>query len=610
MHMKRLLFIALAWLTSVGMWGDVKVTASAPEAVVVGEDFRLSYTINSQDVSDFKAPDLSAFEVLSGPNRSSYNSVQIINGKASHSASVTMTYILCGVKEGTCTLAPATVKVGGKEYKSNALTIRVLPSGRSGSGGATSPSTSSPNRQATAGSGKDLFMTVSASKKRVFEQEAVLLTYKVFSQVDLRQLAGDMPDLDGFHTQEIPLPQEKSMKLEHHNGQNYRTVIWKQYVLFPQKTGKLTVPSIKFEGLVLVQDRSIDPFDAFFGGQSVMSEVKRTIVAPSVTIDVDPLPSRPANFSGAVGKFNVSASLSPKQLNANDAVTLRVVVSGQGNMKLITAPNVNFPKDFETYDAKVTDKTSVGASGTSGNKVFDFIAVPRHAGQYEIPPVEFCYFDPDARSYKTVTTEGFQVDVAKGKGGSAVQSDYTAKEDLKLLGTDVRYIKTGDVSLRKRNTFYFATAAYGLSFAIPFLLFIGLVFVFRKQAMENANVAKQRGKKANKVAAKRLKNARQLLHGGQKESFYDEVLKALWGYVGDKLTIAVADLNKDNVQGALRERGVDEDTINAFIQLLNECEFARFAPGDANATMDKVFASAEAVIGRIEGTIKRSKGNK
>lgn len=606
--MKRILFILLTWFAFIGVWADVKVTAEAPEAVVVGEEFRLSFTINSQQISDFKAPDLSAFEVLIGPNSSSFNSIQIINGKTSHVSTVTITYILQAAKEGTFTLGPASVTVDGKTLRSNSLKIRVLPSGRSSQGNTSRQNSSVSDNQSTGG--KDLFMTVSASKKRVFEQEAVLLTYKVFSQVDLRQLAGDMADMDGFHTQEIPLPQEKSMKLEHHNGQNYRTVIWKQYVLFPQKTGKLTVPSIKFEGLVLVQNRNIDPFDAFFGGQSVMSEVKRTIVAPSVTIDVEALPARPANFSGAVGKYNVSASLSPRQLKTNDAITLRVVVSGQGNMKLITAPTVKFPKDFETYDAKVTDKTTVGVSGTSGNKVFDYIAVPRHAGKYEIPPVEFCYFDTDSRSYKTVTTESFQVDVAKGKEGTSEHSYYTDKEELKLLGTDVRYIKTGDPTLRKRNTFFYGTSSYILCYAIPFLLFVMLVIIFRKQAIENANVAKRRGKKANKVAAKRLKNARTLLRGNQRDAFYDEILKALWGYVSDKLTIAVADLNKDNVQDALRNRGVDDSTVNAFIQLLNEGEFARFAPGDANATMDKIFVSAEEIIGTLENAIKPIKGNK
>lgn len=600
--MKKLLFLILTWFAFIGVWADVKVTAEAPEAVVVGEEFRLSFIVNSQDVSNFKAPDLSAFEVLMGPSSSSFNSIQIINGKTSRISTVTITYILHARKEGMFTLAPASVTIEGKNYRSNSIKINVLPSGGSSRGSGSRQNNSMSGNSSS--SGKDLFITVSASKKRVFEQEAVLLTYKVFSQVDLRQLAGDMPDMDGFHTQEIPLPQEKSMKLEHHNGQNYRTVIWKQYVLFPQKTGKLTVPSINFEGLVLVQNRDVDMFDAFFGGQSVMSEVKRTIVAPSITIDVEALPERPANFSGAVGKYNVSASLSPQQLKTNDAITLRVVVSGQGNMKLITAPNVKFPKDFETYDAKVTDKTTIGVSGASGNKVFDYIAVPRHAGKYEIPPVEFCYFDTDTRSYKTVKTDGFQVDVAKGKESSSAHGDYTDKEDLKLLGTDIRYIKTGNITLQQKDKFFHGTTSYLLCFIVPFLLFVVLVFIFRKQAIENANVAKRRGKKANKVAVKRLKNARALLRANQKEAFYDEILKALWGYVSDKLTIAVVDLNKDNVQDALRNRGVDEATITAFIQLLNEGEFARFAPGDTNATMDKVFASAEEIIGRMESVIK------
>ena len=523
-------YIVLFWLCCLcaGMRAAVQVTASAPDVVEEGEQFRLSFTVNTQDVSDFRWAEPEGFSIDMGPSRSSQSSFQMINGKTSQSSSITYTYILSALKEGTYTLPVATATVGGKQYQSKALSIKVLPGSGAGTQG-NRPGGGRHERMQTqdAGAkitGKDLFVTVTADKQRLYEQEAVVLTYKVYSLVNLSQLAGGMPDLEGFHTQEIPLPQQKSLKMETHNGRTYGTVVWRQYVLFPQRSGKLTIPSIKFEGIVVQQNRNIDPIDAFFNGGSAMVEVKKTIVAPALTLQVDPLPSpRPENFSGAVGKFNISASLTPSEVKANDALTLRVTVSGNGNMKLMKAPTVDFPKDFETYDAKITDQTKVGQNGVSGNKVFDYLAVPRHAGKYTVPAVEFCYFDTAEKAYKTVKTESFEVNVAKGKGGGG-SVNYTNKEDVELLASDIRYIHQGNVQLQQKGEAYYGTAAYVWSYLIPLLVAIVLVIVFRKQAMENANVARMRNKKANKVAAKRLKQAAMLLKTNKPAEFYDEVL--------------------------------------------------------------------------------------
>ena len=604
-------YIALLWLCclTVGIRAAVQIKAAAPDVVEEGEQFRLSFTVNTQDVSNFHLPTLKGFSVDMGPSRSSQSSFQMINGKTSQSSSVTYTYILSALKAGTYTIPAATATVNGKQYRSNTVSIEVVP----GSGGGAQ------SRQQGSGqhgrmqmqdagakiTGKDLFITVTADKQRLYEQEAVVLTYKVYSLVNLSQLAGGMPDLEGFHTQEIELPQQKSLKMEEHNGRRYGTVVWRQYVLFPQRSGKMTIPSIKFEGIVVQQNRNIDPIDAFFNGGSTMVEVKKTIVAPSLTLQVDPLPSpRPANFSGAVGKFNISASLTPSELKTNDALTLRVTVSGSGNMKLMKTPVVKFPKDFETYDAKITDQTKVGRGGVSGNKIFDYLAVPRHPGKYTVPPVEFCYFDTDAKAYKTVKTESFDLSVAKGKGGSS-GGNHTNKEDVELLASDIRYIHRGEVRLQQKGESYFATAAYWWSYAIPLLAFIVLVVVFRKQAMENANVAKMRNKKANKAAAKRLKQAAALLKANKPAEFYDEVLKALWGYVGDKLNLPAAELNKENVSEKLQAKGADTSIVQQLVETMNDCEFARYAPGDPSQTMDKIYAAATEAINKMESSIKR-----
>lgn len=611
MVMKKYLILFVMLVSFVAAQADVKVTASAPDVVVAGDQFRLSYKVNTQDISDFQAPSINGFDVLIGPSRSSQSSFQMINGKTSQSSSVTFTYVLCARKAGNFTINGATVTSGGKKYKSNSVRIEVLPAGKGSQGNSRSQGGDDDDTRMhtqDAGeriTGKDLFIAVTASKKRVYEQEAILLTYKVYSLVSLSQLIGDMPDLDGFHTQEIDLPKQKSLKMEHHNGRNYGTVVWRQYLLFPQRSGKLTIPSIKFQAVVVQQNRSIDPFDAFFGGGSTMTEVQKTIVAPALTIQVDALPSpRPANFSGAVGKFTMTSSLTPKDVKSNDALTLRLTVEGKGNMKLMKAPAVNFPKDFETYDVKTTDETKTGSGGVGGRMIFDYLAVPRHPGDYTIPTAEFCYFDPDAKEYKVLKSDTYPIKVGKGKN-SGRGSDYTNKEDVKLLASDVRYIHQDNVTLRQPGEVYFGTLAWWLSYIIPLVIFIILVVVFRQKAIENANVAKLRNKKAGKAATKRLKKAGILLKAGEPSAFYEEVLKALWGYMGDKLNISVAELNKENVSEKLKARQVPEELISAFIDALNACEFARYAPGDPAQTMDKIYKEAADVLNKMEGAIKR-----
>lgn len=614
--MKKYLFIFILSLLASPIRADVQLKASAPSEVEAGEQFQLRFTVNTQDVTDFNFSGLNDFNIDYGPSRSSQSSFQMVNGKTSQSSSVTYTYTMRAQKEGTFTIPAATVTVGGKQYKSNTLTIKVFPAdpnAQQGNKNKQNQNSGQTNRMRTqdAGdqiTGKDLFITVTADKQRIYEQEAVVLTYKVYSLVNLSQLSGEMPDLEGFHTQEIELPQQKSLKMEMHNGRKYGTCVWRQYVLFPQRSGKLTVPAIKFEALVLQQNRNLDPFDAFFNGSSAIIEVKKTITAPSLTIDVTPLPTpKPDNFSGAVGKFNISSSLTPTEgLKANDALTLRVTVSGSGNMKLMKAPQPAFPTDFETYDAKITDKTKIGVHGVTGNKVYDFIAVPRHAGKFSIPPVEFCYFDTSSKSYKTITTDSYNIDVAKGQGGSSNGTVYTSKEDVELLASDIRYIRQGETKLRARGEAYYATPAYWLSYLIPFIVCALILFIFRKRAIENANVAKMRNKKASKVAAKRLKRAAQLLKANKPAEFYDETLKALWGYVGDKLNIPASELNKDNVSDKLRAKSLDESVIAQLINVMNDCEFARFAPGDPTQTMDKIYADATDVINKMQKQYKNN----
>ena len=591
------------------------LTASAPSQVSVGEQFRLSYTINTQNVSEFRAGNIpEELEVLIGPNRSVQSSYQMINGHTSSSSSITYTYIVVATKNGSYTIPAAHATVDGKTVASNTLTIKVTGNSRSQTNGGSAQRQRDDEgpEMRDAGSrisGSDLFIKVSANKKRVYEQEPILLTYKVYTLVSLTQLEGKMPDLKGFHTQEVDLPQQKSFKVETFNGRPYRTVTWSQYVMFPQITGKLQIPSITFNGIVVQQNRNIDPFEAFFNGGSGYVEVKKQIQAPGIEIQVDPLPSRPANFSGGVGRFSISAQLDKTSVKANDPVKMRVVISGVGNLKLIKQPEVNFPKDFDKYDAKITDKTKLTSNGLEGSMIYDILAVPRHQGKYEIPPVEFTFYNTVNHKYETVKTQGFSLDVAKGSGSGSV-STFDGQEDLQMLNKDIRHIKTGSTDLNSTNDFFFGSTSYWLSLIVLALIFISLFVIFRQRAIENSNITKQRAGKANKVATKRLKKASKLMSENKSVEFYDEVLRALWGYVGDKLNIPVEQLSHDNISQRLSERNVDEETINQFIGALDECEFERYAPGDPKGNMNKVYEKAMTAIEKIEGTMKKGKSKK
>lgn len=608
--MRKIIFLLFTILSAwqVKAADKVRFVAEAADVVVSGDQVRLVFTVNSQDIKDFRAPSIKGFDVLMGPSRSQQSSIQIINGKRTSNSSTAFTYILLAGNPGTYTIPAASVEVNGEKVFSNAISIKVLPqdqtSGNSGNNGGGSASSSRSQAAGSRISANDLFITATASKTTVHEQEAILLTYKVYTVVNLRQLYGKMPDLKGFHTQEVELPQQKTFTLEHYKGRNYNTTVWSQYVLFPQQTGKLEIPSITFDGVVAQQTISDDPFDAFFNGGGYV-EVKKKITTPKVVINVQPLSAKPAGFSGAVGEFKLASSINATDVKTNDAVTIKLTLSGTGNMKLIGTPEVKFPQDFEIYDPKVTDDYKLTNSGLTGTKTFEYLAIPRHAGNFTIPAIEFTYFDLKSNSYKTLKTEAYNLKVAKGQGNAdQVISDFTNKESVKMLGKDIRFIKLGDSSLRPKGDFFFGTVGYYLCYLIPLLLFVVFAVIYRQKALENANVAKVKTKKANKVATRRMKLAGKLLAENKKNEFYDEVLKALWGYISDKLSIPVSQLSKDNIEAELTNYGVQEALIAEFIGVLNECEYARYAPGNENEAMDKVYSASVEVISKMENSIK------
>mgnify|MGYP002724242363 FL=1 len=585
------------------------ISVSAPSHVAAGENFRVAYTINTSDVEEFRMGGVQdGLEVIAGPYTSSQSSYQMINGHTSSSSSVTITYTLYAAKNGSFTIGASHAVVGGKRLSSRPVKIQVSGHAQRTNGAPNMHGQDSYDqpRMRSAGSaisGSDLFIKVSASKKRVHEQEPILLTYKVYTQVDLTQLEGKMPDLKGFHTQEVPLPQQKTFHTETVNGRPYKCVTWSQYVMYPQMTGRLEIPSITFKGIVVQQNRNVDPMEAFFNGGSGYVEVKKDIKAPGITLQVDPLPQRPANFSGGVGKFNISASLDKKEVKAGEPITLRVVVGGIGNLKLLKQPVVNFPKDFDKYDAKVTDKTRLTANGVEGNMVYDFLAVPRNQGSYTIPSVELTYYDTSKNAYKTIKTQPFKVEVEKGDGTSGESEDFASQDK------DIHTIKLGKAEQHKANEMFFGSFGYWISLLMPLIAFVVLLIVFRRRAIENADIVKKRSNRAGKIATKRLRLANKLMLQGKQGEFYDEVMRALWGYMSYKLNMPAEKLNRDNIRETLGRHFVDDATIEKFTTALDECEFERYAPGDAAGNMNRTFESAMTAIMDIENAINEARKN-
>lgn len=581
------------------------VKLDAPSHCTVGEKIQVVYTIDVSSIEDVSLGDFPGFDILYGPSISSSSEYSYINGRATQREVTYISLTLVARQKGKFHIPAITIRTKGKNCRSRSAEVTVSQGSANKGQGHQSPGThqpSSPSHRSTSGniSKDDLFITAEVNKRNVYEQEALVLTYKIYSAVHLRNITGKMPELDGFHCQELENKPQLSLSAETYNGRRYLTAVWRKYVLIPQKGGHLHIPSVNFDAECEIVNPTMDLIDEFFNGGGLANVVVKTIATPAIDIDVKSLPTpKPDDFSGAVGHYTISSSLSPTDVKANDASTYRLVVSGSGNMKLISPPKPNFPADFESYDPKTDDKTKISAQGNEGNVAFDYIIVPRHEGKYEIEPMNFTYFDTQSGKYVTLKTDKYTMNVAKGRGTRHSNS----QEDLKVLSNDIHYIMKGDADIVKNQDDYFGTTPYILTY-IGILAIFGTAFAFlRRQAQLNANVARQRGRRASRAAQKRLKKASVLLARNDANAFYDEVLRALLGYAGDKLNISTQELNKDNVALTFRQRGVGEELVTRFIDVLSQCEFARFAPGDPSQTMDTIYHSAIEAINEMENVI-------
>jgi hypothetical protein len=608
MDIKKLFLIVILLLAASPLCAAVRVIAHAPETVAQGEQFRLEYEVNTQDVKSAQVlTKIPGFEILYGPSRSSSYSVQIINGHQSSVSSVTYGYTLMARKPGTYVIPHITVNVDGHSYASNSVRIKVVPGGGgSSSGNASQGGSPQPvNSKSSVGhiSNKDLFISVTANKSQVYEQEPILLTYRVYTRLNLRQLAGKMPDLKGFMVKEVPLPQQKSFSIGSYNGQNYYTTVWSQYVMFPQQTGKLVIPQIRFDGIVEFSNPNVDPIDAFFNGNSGAFERKKSVISPSLAVMVRPLPSKPVNFSGAVGHFSIKSQLRTLHPRENETLDLQVQISGTGNVDLIKVPSVNFPGDFDTYDPKQTSQSKLTTAGMVGNMTIDYVAVPKHRGSYTIPGIDFTYFDTSTNSYKTIHTAPINVDVAKGE-----KSIYSDKQKEILARSDINYIKTGVVNLHHKEDLFWNRSSFWLYYLISLLLFVAVFIYLHRRVVQRGDEVGQRVRGAGHLVLARMKKARKLMQQNHIDEFYDETLHAMMGYVSDKLNIPVSDLTKEKIVDEFLAQQVPGELSDHFTRLLSDCEFFRFSQNknELNST-ESVYNDVVDVISKLDSILKKKK---
>ena len=593
-----LIFIIPTWLLA----QDTQFTVSAPKVVSVGEQFRLTYSLNKK-ADQFLQPDLTDFQVLMGPSTSYNQSTSIINGKLTRSVAYTYTYILQATKVGVFQIPSATAKVGKKSFQSRELTIEVV---KGNQGGATQPATGQGSSGQSGIGSEDLFARVLVDKKEVFQGDHITATIKIYSKVNLSGFEDvKFPSFDGFLKEDIEIPPLRSLERENINGQVYGTGVISKVILYPQKSGELIINPVEIECLIQqrTSQQSRSFFDDFFDSYQTL---RKPIKSSEVKIRVKPLPAgAPAGYNGAVGNFKLSASIDKEEANVNEAVTLKIVVSGNGNLKLVSPPDVDYPLDFETYDPKSSSNLKTSLAGTSGFRTFEYLMIPRFAGDFRIAPVDFHYFDPSSGKYKTLRSNNFQIKVNKGQGDeSTTVISSPSKEDIRFIGKDIRFIHTGAIKLTMVGKTIWGSLWYFGVFILAFLIFLVIYFFRRKNIKERANIELLKNRKANKFARKRLKFASVNMKSGNQEKFYEAVLKALWGYLSDKLGIPVSTLSRENVSLKLRDRGTKKDIIDAFFNLLDRCEYAQYAPSAVSGGMEDVYEQAVKMITKMEQEIK------
>lgn len=599
MNKRIVLIFTVLFLAFQSKADRIKFTMSAPSVVTMNEQFRLSFSLNERGES-LTLPNLSDFDVLMGPSESRSQKISNVNGKMTQSVSYSYIYILRAKKTGKFRILPGSVKVKGKTYQSNSLDLEVVK------GQTRQQQNQREERVQTGKIGKkDLFVTIELDKKSVYEGEHVVASLKLYTRVNVNGIEDSkIPAFTGFWTQDLDNERQAQLRREVYKGEIYNSAVIKRTMLYPQQSGKITIDPFQLVCQVLQQSRARSFFDDFYSSPSV---VRVTAKSKPVILNVKPLPNKPADFSGAVGSFNIKSSIDKTEMKANDAVALRINVSGNGNIQLLETPKIDFPADFEVYDPKSNVSSTTTENGTVGTISYEYIFQPRSAGTYTIPAVRFTYFSPKQKRFITKTTQPYTIQVEKGdEAETATVVSSFAKEDVRFIGKDIRYIKLGNYKLRERGESFFGTVTFYFWYLIIIIALVIVYLVNQKRIKDNANVALVKNKRASKLARKHLKLAAGYQNANKQEEFYDAILKAFWGYLSDKLNLEVANLNKDTAVVNLTNYKVEEELIKEFIDIVETCEFARFAPSAANTNMSEIYSKAGQVMNKIDKQIRKN----
>ena len=611
---KRFLAIFATFLTFLTAYADEQVVfqTNAPMIVGAAEAFRVEFALNAKpDDKSFVAPSFEGFNVLAGPSVSHGSSVQIINGSMTKSYNYTISYVLQADSAGNRSIGVATIGVDGKNYSTQVTPIEVRQGGEQSSGSTSQGTRQSQEQsleQRAAGqlAKDDLMLRLSVSRSKVYKGEAVRAMLKLYSRVNVIGSEGaKLPSFDGFWSQQLEA--EQGPFRETLNGKVYDAYNLGEYILYPQQSGKLTIESAKITIIAQMFVRNNRPRNSFFDNSHDIYNLRREISSPAVTIEVKPFPAgAPASFTGAVGKYTMEAHLSTTDVAANSAANIDLKISGTGNIGFVQEPKIALPATFELYDVKATEQVRTTAAGSSGFRRFEYPFIARAEGDYTIAPIEFTYFSPESGQYVTLSSESFSISVAPDKNSSASSSTVTTlvgKQDVRLLGSDIRFIKLTRPNLHTVTAPLVLSPLYFVIVVAMALLAVMLYFVIGKRIRDSHNTVLVKGRRANKVAVQRFRTAERYMREQNRHAFYEEMLRALWGYISDRFNIPVADLTKESIREELTRRGAAEQA-KAITAIISQCEEAQYSPVDS-ATMNEIYGRGIDIVSKIESIVKK-----
>lgn len=597
----KYLFLALIPLT--GSAQDITLTADYPPVVTAGEQFAISFTVNSSG-GEFIAPQFNGFYKLMGPQTFNSSSTQLINGKFSRQESSSYTYYVQAVNEGKFVITSAAIKIKNKSYYSDSLHIEVVKEAntRTVTHNNEQKDQTATDQQA---SGSDLFIRLTVNRQEAYQGEYIIATLKLYSRVDLSGLNEiKFPDFNGFLRENLETPPLTSLQRENLNGVMYGTGVVQQFLLFPQVPGEITIGPVEITALLQQKTGNSDPFFGDFF--SSYQTIPKTIASKPVKIVVKPLPpNKPSDFSGIVGKIDLKASLSRDTVNVNDALNFTITVNGSGNLRLAGKPSFKMSPDVEVYEPKITDNIKNAVNGTSGQKTFEYVVIPRHYGSYTIPAVTYTYFNPELKKYESLSSREYTFYARKvaDQGGAITVYGGVSKEDVKYLGKDIRFIRSAPGRLGKPDNLFISKRSFLTFYGLALILFLAVIIIRREHIRRNADISSVKNRKAARIAGKRLSEASNCLKSGMTDKFHEEILKALWGYLSDKLTIPVSELTRVTANDALSAKGINEEQINNLSVILDKCEYARFAPSASESEASGIYEGAMQFIRFVENSI-------